>query len=139
MANIASISSSAGGAIWQQLQSQQLRQEAEQASQTAQALQSQARSARAAAQRASESARALEVQASQAQSDAAQASMNVQRSQSVGEMQTKLDDVYARLPQMVTRGSTPSAQTPVQIPTPTVAVSASSTEPTVGTVINTTA
>lgn len=120
-------------AMWQQLQTQQAQRAADQAAQTARTLQAQASEARATAQRAQQSARALEVKANQAQDAASQASQNVRSAQSLGEVQTKLSNVYGNLPQAISQNNQAVGAT-----APTATTAASSTTA-VGTVINTTA
>jgi methyl-accepting chemotaxis protein len=125
MATVSSTTSVTGG-VWQQIRSQQAQRAADQASQVARALQSQASDARAAAQQAQDNARSLEIMAGQAQGKANQARMGLRAAESIGQAQTQMADVYTKLPEMVTQTS------------PVVANAATTVE-SIGTVINTTA
>jgi hypothetical protein len=124
---------SGSNALWQQSASQQAKRSADQATQTAQSLQAQARDARAVADRAQDDARALEMKAGQAQTAAAQASLSVQNSSSFLTMQASSGDVYNVVPKAVSLAS----QIPAQIQTGSPGTSA--TTQIVGSFINTTA
>lgn len=98
MAISASVTSGTN-AFWQQ--SMQAQRAADQASQRAQDLQSQAREARAVADRAEGDARAMEMKASQARSAATQASMSMQLNTSFATMQSASSDVYNVIPKAI--------------------------------------
>ncbi|MBI5007681.1 MAG: hypothetical protein HZB95_11245 [Nitrosomonadales bacterium] len=125
----ASAVTSVTSGMWQQIRSQQAQRAADQASQVARALQSQASDARAAAQQAQENARSIEIRANQAQSKADQASLSVRTAETVGQSQSQIAEVYSKLPEIVVPGSTTTQPT---------SVTTSSTA-SVGTVIDTTA
>lgn len=129
MPSPASIATGAGS-LWQQSQSQQVQRAADQAAQTAQSLQAQARDARAVADRAQDDARALEMKAAQAQATATQANLSIQTSASFLNMQASSSDVYTVVPKLISVDN----KLPAQISTPT-----SSTGQIVGSMINTTA
>lgn len=116
--------------MWQQMQSQQAQRVADQASQTARALQAQARDARSAAERAQQSARDVEIRADQAQEHAVQAHQNVQTAQAYTDGRSQMADVYTQLPQVVSHNT--------QSVTPSQAAVVTSTQ-SVGTIVNTTA
>lgn len=100
MATASSITSVTSG-VWQQVRSQQVQRAADQATQEARALQSQASDARAAAERAQDSARSLEIKAGQAQAKANQANMGLKAAESISNAQTQLTEVYTKLPETV--------------------------------------
>jgi hypothetical protein len=91
--------SSNSNAFWQQ--TMQAQRAADQASQRAQDLQSQAREARSIADRAESDARAMEMKAGQARSAAAQASMSMQLNTSFSTMQSTSSDVYNVVPKAI--------------------------------------
>lgn len=126
---------------WQQLKLQQARRNAEQAEQTAQALQSQASQAQRSADQAQEAARSITVQSDQATSYAGRARQGVAAAQSVGQMQTQISNVVDQVTAKQ-QAAAPAAVTPVTAstsaapaPTPVVNIQGQVT----GTLINTTA
>jgi len=102
---------------WKQLQVQQAQRNADQAEQTARALQAQAGEARRSATRAQENARSLEVQSGQAQTYASRARQGVAASRSEGEMLSNLAGTYDRVVQKMQPSQ--SQQSP-QAPAPVV-------------------
>lgn len=123
-----SATTSVTSGMWQQIRSQQAQRAADQASQVARALQSQASDARATAEQAMESARSLEVKANQARMKADQANMGLRASESIGQAQTQMTEMYTKLPETVTQSSPPVSTVIATTPTETV-----------GTVVDTTA
>jgi hypothetical protein len=117
--------------MWQQMRSQQAQRAADQATQVARALQSEASDARAAAERAMDGARSLEVKASQARMKADQASMGLRASESMGKAQTQMADTYSKLPETVVQSNPTVSATSV--------VTTAAPAETVGTVVDTTA
>jgi hypothetical protein len=141
MASISSLSGaqSAAQSGLAQLRLQQAKRDADQAEQTAQSLQAQARSAQQRASQAQDTARTITTQADQAQTSAGQARQGLAVIKSVSQMQTrlagtvsrvaeKLDAAVPAVPVAVHAASSPPA-------TPVVNVQGQVT----GTVVNTTA
>lgn len=95
-----------GGAVWAQIQQQQVARAADQAEQKARALRAQASSAQASADRAQQNARSLKVQSEQAQGEANGARLNLATMRSVGELQTRFGDLRAQLSSALTSSHT---------------------------------
>lgn len=107
---IASISATGqAGAIWAQVQQQQVQRTAQQAAERARALQAQAGDAQAAADRAQENARSLKVQSQQAQGEASNARLDLATMQSAGRLQAQFGELRAQLASAL--GETTSAAT----------------------------
>jgi len=88
------------GGYTQQLQ-QQAQRSVDQASQKAQSLQSQARSARADAERAQQNANDLEVRAGQAQSEASRAAASIRTVANIEIFQVRPQTSYDQLPEQI--------------------------------------
>lgn len=133
MATISSISGaqSAAQSGLQQLKLQQAKRDAEQAEQTASALQAQARDAQQRAGEAQENARSVTAQSDQAQANAGQARQGLAVVRAIGQMQTQLTNVVA---QVTGKLAVPEPAAPTPVP-PVVNAQGQVT----GTVINTTA
>ena len=117
----------------QQFRLQQAERNAEQAEQTARALQSQAREARQTASQAQEDARFIAAQADQAQTNAGQARLGLAVIRSVGQLQTRLSEAVTQVTENL-QGTEPAAPTPAPA-TPVINTQGQVT----GTVVNTTA
>lgn len=114
---MAAVSSSSGSTALQyglsQLRLQQVKRSADQAEQTAQALQAQAAAARRNADQANEKARSLEIESSNAQSNAFRAQQGVAMLQSTGQNEARLARVSSNMvvqqsgQQATTGGATP--------------------------------
>ena len=124
---------SATQAVWQQLQLEQARRNADQAEETAQSLKRQAGDARASADRAQENARSLQVSSDQAQGDAGQARQSLTSLQSLSQVQQSLTDISRSIGQAARNTPAPAPAAP-----PTQAVVNTQGQLT-GTVVNVTA
>lgn len=116
---MATVSPISGGQSATQLAFQQLRlqlaqRNADQAQQTAKALQDQANSARVAANRAQENARSLEVQSAQAQENAGRARQGLAALKTSGQYQIQLAPTVENAPQAA--APTPAVQAAPQNP-----------------------
>ncbi|WP_265943328.1 hypothetical protein [Dechloromonas sp. A34] len=88
---------SPSGGIWSQIQQQQAQRNADQAEQQARALQSRAREAQTVADRAQENARSLKVQSGQAQGQAESARRGLVAMESIGKVQTGINDLREQI------------------------------------------
>ncbi len=141
MASVSSLSGaqSAAQSGLAQLRLQQAKRDAEQAEQTAQSLQAQARSAQQRASQAQEAARTITTQADQAQSTAGQARQGLAVIKSVSQMQTRLAGTVSQVVEKLD-ASAPEAPVAVQAASPPPATPVVNAQGQVtGTVVNTTA
>ena len=135
MASISPLSGaqSAAQSGLQQLRLQQARRDADQAEQTARALQAQARDAQQRANEAQEEARTISVQADQAQAGASQARLGLAVVKTIGQMQAQLTNVVTQVTETL-KTAEPAAAA-ASSPSPVVNTAGQLT----GTVVNTTA
>lgn len=88
---------SASSGLFAQIQQLQAQRSADQAEQRARSLQQEASQAQDVADRAQENARSLKVQSNQAQSDAGRARQDLASRESIGQLQSGLDDLREQI------------------------------------------